>query len=346
MKKRKAKTRYHKLDISLISLCPRGMNCIPVVKKSQETPEDVEEGEIGLDIQTVVKEAGDFDKNGELDALVYVPEFPDAEGCVASAAVIKEAAETFAKNGMDIDIRHDEKPVGKERALVYQSYLIQKGDSRFEGLKDTEGNEVPTEGAWGVTIKLYDEELKKAYKEEGWNGVSMFGRAMGETLAKSDDDDGDTRNMLKKILDFVSLKKSAEQRQKQTPTHTNGSEDEMTKEEMAELTKMVATAVAKAIKPEAPEAQPVVEDVVKEFDPTDLKAVKAKLHEMKLAKMADGYDMDNPDDLEAYLEEMETMKAQEVGSKQKQRIARQTARKELSNDALCADALEAIADYK
>jgi len=81
------------------------------------------------------------------------------------------------KNGAKLDIRHDGKAIAKEKAFVAESFIIQKGDERFQGWKDYDGKEVDVSGGWGIVVKIDDPDLRKSYREDGWNGVSLAGHA-------------------------------------------------------------------------------------------------------------------------------------------------------------------------
>lgn len=167
--------RIKRARIKFISLCPKGANKLPTIFKADGA----------FELQLLSK---GLDEQGELTALVYAPEFRDSQGDIASAAVIKDMLYTSAKDGIEIDIRHDGKAIAKDKVYVAEQFLVQKGDPRFEGLKDYEGNVVDPTGAWGVVLKIDDPELRKLYREGEWAGVSMGGVAAFE---KSDEDMAD-----------------------------------------------------------------------------------------------------------------------------------------------------------
>lgn len=169
--------RIKKAHINRIALVPRGANQLPVLYKSDEQR---------VSISTLIKD--DIDSRGEITAIVYAPEMRDSQGDIASAEVIKEMSYEFSRSGLgDVDLRHDDKPVTKEQAFVAETFIVQKGDERFVGMKDYSGNDVgDLTGAWAVVIKVEDENLKKLYKEGKWNGVSMAGPAEVEYTEKED----------------------------------------------------------------------------------------------------------------------------------------------------------------
>lgn len=197
--------RIKKAHIKYISLVPQGANQMPVLYK--------EDGEIEL--QTLVKEQDE----GELLAVVYAPDFEDSQGDIASAEVIKDAAYEAMKRGVELDIRHDFKALSKDQAYVAESFLIQKGDERFQGFQDYRGNTIESlEGAWATVIKIDDPALREKYRNGEFQGVSMAGPAEVEVLKEEDPID----HLLAKLADRLS---------KPSPSE----EIELTKEEMEAL---------------------------------------------------------------------------------------------------------------
>lgn len=170
--------RIKKAKVKYISLCPKGKNKLPTLYK--------EDGADYLDLPMLLCKGPDFDDKGELLAVVYMPENPDADEHVASADVIKEMAYDFQKEDGQIDIRHDGKPVDKDRAFLAETFIVQKGDPRFSELRDYNGENVDATDSWGVVIKLEDPELRKAYREDGWQGVSLAGPALLVDETKED----------------------------------------------------------------------------------------------------------------------------------------------------------------
>jgi hypothetical protein len=157
--------RIKKAKINFLSLCPRGANQLPTILKDDGT----------FTLQTLVKASEDFDVKGELLNVVYAPELRDSQGDIASAEVIKEAMYDSSKSGMNIDIRHNNVAVPKDKAFIAESFIVQKGDARFADFKDYTGKAVDVTGAWATVVKIEDAELKRLYKTGEWNGVSMGG---------------------------------------------------------------------------------------------------------------------------------------------------------------------------
>ena len=148
--------RIKKARIQFVSLVPKGANGIATIYK--------DDGSFNFGL--LVKDAGSaFADKGELVAVVYAPERRDSQGDIASAEVIKEALYESARNGFDIDIRHDGKAVPRDKAFVAESFIVQKNDPRFTDMKDYSGTPVDPTGSWGVVLKIDDQELRKLYRE-------------------------------------------------------------------------------------------------------------------------------------------------------------------------------------
>lgn len=211
----------------------------------------------GVDFTLLTKASDKFDENGELLAVVYAPEVMDSQGDIASAEVIKDMMHTSMRDGIQIDVRHDMKPLSKDQAFIAESFEIQKGDPRFTGFKDYNGKAVDVTGAWGTVLKIEDANLRQQYRDGKWNGVSMAGAADVETINKSDDTPLD--RFLASITKRFGLDKD--------PTKDTDMNAEELKKALEENNKALAETIAKAIKGE-PEKTP--EQIEKE------KADKAK----------------------------------------------------------------------
>lgn len=234
--------RILKAKINFLSLCPRGANQLPTILKADDT----------FDIQTLVKANGDFDVRGELLNVVYAPELRDSQGDIASAEVIKDAMYEAAKSGMNIDIRHNNVAVAKDKAYIAESFIVQKGDARFADFKDYSGKVVDVTGAWATVVKIDDTDLRAKYKSGEWNGVSMGGHAA--FAAEKADELGIMGKMLDVLKSFI-------------PGHkTTDGDDDMKPEDIAKLKTEVVADVTTAltatltkagiIKAEAPAATP------------------------------------------------------------------------------------------
>lgn len=215
----KKKRRLKKGHVNFISLVPRGANQLPVMYKS--------EGD-NFTFQNLVKT---MTEEGELLSIVYTPEHRDSDGDIADAEVIKQMAYDAQKaGGVDIDIRHDGKALPREDAYVAETFIVQKGDKRFEGLKDYSGNEVDPEGAWAVIIKIENEDLRKQYRDGLWNGVSMGGTGAFSIEKGEDSDDPELEGRLLSM--FPGLEKM-----KAPKTQNPNKENTMTKEEVEKIVK-------------------------------------------------------------------------------------------------------------
>lgn len=275
--------RIKKAKIKFISLVPRGANKLPTIFK--------EDG--SFDVQLLAK---GMTEQGELTAVVYAPELRDSQGDIASAAVIKDMLYSAAKEGLEIDIRHDGKALGRDQVYVAEQFLVQKGDPRFEGLTDYDGNPVDPTGGWGVVIKIDDPSLRKLYAEGKWAGVSMGGVAEVEQEKE----------------DMSAADRIAAALEKKL----NNKESSMTDEQIQNLAKATAEATATAVvaalkadKPEpapapTPEPKPDARPVFK-GDPTNPEDVKAhrdalKKHDLqqRLAKAG------SPAEVDAILKEL------------------------------------------
>lgn len=241
--------RIIKAKIKFLSLVPKGANQMPVLYKADDSF-----------VAEMLVKATDIE-HGELVACVYAPELRDSQGEIASAEVIKDMMYDAAKEGVSIDLKHNEQPVSKDKAYVAESFLIQKGDPRFAGLTTYDGKAVDPTGGWGVVLKIEDPDLRKLYKDGKWNGVSMGGQAVRQ-VEKSDD-------TAQRIIDALASRLNLRN------TYIHGSID-MTGQELADalaknnesLTKSISEAVAKALTPPKtdPQATPLVTGAVKADD--------------------------------------------------------------------------------
>jgi hypothetical protein len=160
--------------ITSICLCKRGKNKLRTIYKSASNGEKGE-----LEIQTLMKANLE---QGELLNVVYAPERPDSDGEGMSAVEIRKAAHLAAQRGLTLDIEHDGVPIPKEDAWIAETFIVSKGDERFQDWKDYKGNSVgDLTGSWASLIRLESPKLRKAYRDGEFDGVSMFGLAAVET---------------------------------------------------------------------------------------------------------------------------------------------------------------------
>lgn len=235
----KAKRRILKGHIQFLSLCPKGANTISTVYKADDGKDK------NLSFSSLSK---DMNEKGEIIACVYSPNLVDSQGDVASAEVIKQMAYDFAKEGVGIDIRHDNKPISKDQAHVAESFIIQKNDPRYADMKDYNGNPVDVTQGWGVVIKVEDDNLKNLYRTGQWGGISMGGFVFAESAGEKED------SALTKALTqigqyFNKLKTNKEN------LEIEDMDAKEFKEILAENNKALATVLKEALQPQETEAQ-------------------------------------------------------------------------------------------
>lgn len=258
--------RIKRAKIKFLSLVPKGANRLPPIYKSESGAFEVSLLTKGLT------------EKGELLAVVYAPEFRDSQGDIASAEVVKDMLYESARDGLEIDLRHDGKAIDRRKAFVAESFLIQKGDPRFVGLKDYDGNPVDPTGAWGVVVKIEDEGLRKLYREGAWRGVSMGGEGLFQT-EKQDSDE-----LAEKIAASLAKK-------------LNPEEEDMTDEQIEKLTKGILEGVSRLVSPPTPAQAPAAQNnaspqappasPVFKGDPTcaeDVKTYREEVRKFNLSK--------------------------------------------------------------
>lgn len=134
----------------------------------------------------------------KLLGLVYVPDFTDADGEFADADVIREAAHEALARGVKIDREHNFEDLGEGVQLV-ESFIVQKGDKRFEGWLDRVGRKLDATGSWGVVLKINDPEILGAVKAGDIKSLSMAGVASFEPVAKSEKTMDLTEDQIKQL---------------------------------------------------------------------------------------------------------------------------------------------------
>jgi len=229
MAKEKVKTkRIVKANIRFISLCERGANTLSTIYKADDGEDK------SVDLTTICK---DMNEQGEIIACMYAPEKVDSQGDIASAAVIKEFAHDFQKNGDGIDIKHNEDVLSKDDVYVAESFIIQKGDERFSDMKDYDGNIADVTGGWGVILKVDSEDLRGLYRSGEWSGVSMGGTAVKK-------EDADPSGLLKALKSIAAHFKSDDNK-----VNKNTENDmALNKEDLEQVSKTVVETMAKVNK--------------------------------------------------------------------------------------------------
>lgn len=286
--------------IKFISLVPRGANQLPVIYKSDDDT---------VNFTSLTKAMDKFDEKGELLSVVYAPEMVDSQGDIASEETIKEMMYNAAKDGYDVDIRHDGKALAKEEAYIAESFIIQKGDPRFAEFENYKGEKVDVTGGWATVIKIENQDLRKAYREGKWNGVSMAGD--GVFAAEKQDQDG-----VRKFLDL--LKDSLKNKPDSGDLNMDKSElTEILTKNNETLATAITEGITKALKPdgetkggsgdgkavekaECPVAKPTLKDA------TDLKQVEKYQKELVAYKAAQSVDWEDPESIAEYQKAMAT----------------------------------------
>lgn len=277
--------RIKKANISFISLVPAGANKLPAIYKADGS----------VEVSTLIQAAKDFDEQGELTAVVYAPNLRDSQGDIADESVVKQMAYDFIANGGKVDIRHDGKPVGPEKARVAQTFLVQKSDERFHGWKDRDGNAVDLTGAWATVIKIDDPELRKKYRSGEWAGVSMGGTAIVEQ------EKSDLESLLKALLS------------KMNPPNPNQKDEAMDKAELQAMFKEFTTELVKALKPEPKKNEPEEKKddaPVFKGDVSNPRDVRKHARQVELYALKKGTDWSDPKSIHAYSEAVAALKAE------------------------------------
>lgn len=258
--------KIKRAHVTTIALCKSPKNGFRTVLKADGK----------FELQTLSKANG----KDELLAVVYAPEKPDSDEEFTDAAVIKAMAHEYVRDHRKLDIEHDGQSLTNDEAFLAESFIIAKGDERFENWKDHDDNVVKDlTGAWGVVIKLVDPTLQKAQQDGLLDGVSMFGMAAFERA--------ETKAASKRVAERIGAAKQ----------HTEGIQ--MEDKELRELFAAQTTAITKALEPltlvtkaKDDKKIPEIEAPVFKGDPTsdkDLEAFEKSLTAYELRKgMADG----------------------------------------------------------
>lgn len=185
----KPRRRIRDAKITHVSLCKRGANRLPVLFKSKDGKEVVE-------VAPIVKYDDD---QGEMTALVYIPDHVDADGDTAEADAIRKMCHSWAASGSQVDINHDLKPLSRDQVFVAENFIVQKDDPRFRNWTDSSGKPVDATGGWAQVYKFIDPDLRAAAKAGEIGGVSMYGPAEVEQLT-----DADLQAIAKSVLDALT----------------------------------------------------------------------------------------------------------------------------------------------
>ena len=185
--------RLINLEVDFIALVKKPANNKPVLLKS------------GTARTFQITKADD--ETQRVYGIVYSPEQEDLQGDVADAETIRKAADRFMREGLqkNIDLEHSFTP--EPNTYVAESWLTQKGDSRF--------SEEPV-GSWAVGIQIAKTEIWDRFKAGELTGLSLAGNAIAKSV-----DEG-VPSWFKKIFSSNEAAPTAK-------------EKDMTKEEIAEI---------------------------------------------------------------------------------------------------------------
>lgn len=155
--------------VKRLALCKRGKNGMTTLFKSEGG---------NFELMTLTK--GDAEK-GELLSVMWPKGIADADGdFVDTDLAIKSMLSSLIANGGALDIEHDGKVLPPEAAYISEVFTIQKSDPRFADWKDYNGETVDVTGGAAVKIQIDDPDLRRAYRDGDWDGVSLFGPAAVE----------------------------------------------------------------------------------------------------------------------------------------------------------------------
>lgn len=267
------KRRILKADVTRLALCKRGKNSLQTLYKGE-----------GAAFSALVKAAPGFEERGELLFVAAVPGLDFSDGdFYGSADAVRDSAHAFLRNGGQLDIEHDGKVLGKSDAVVVESFVIQKGDPRFEGWKDYAGAAVNVDGGWGGLIKIDSPALRKSYASGEWDGVSLYApSAQLQVIEKSEGDAllASLRNL------FAGLAG--------TPNTNSTEDDSMTPEQIAALSKSIVDGIAAALKPVEAKPEPKVETIAFEGDINDPAALRKHEAKLRAAALLKSGDLNDP----------------------------------------------------
>jgi hypothetical protein len=268
-------------NVKYISLCPRGKNLISTLYKEDDGT---------VEFSTLVK-ADQLEEKGELT------DISDADGDFADRDGIASMCKSFMKNGAQIDLRHNEKPLSRDEIYVSECFLSKSGDAEFAGMQDKLGRELNMDGAMVIRLQVDSEELRKSYREGEWDGVSLFGPAQVEMVSKEQSTED--------ILDALAFRlrgtsNNPEDEIDMKPEDLKKALDEQT----VALAKAVTEGVVTALKP----AEETVEETVTKAsdevsfvgDKANPADVLAHAEKLKLAQLQKSVDWSDPASVAAY----------------------------------------------
>lgn len=159
---RKVKRWMRKPNVLRVSLCPQPRNRFRGVYKSASCT--------AVEMPSYVR--ADSEK-GELMVLALAPNQADIDGDGVSPEDIQTAMISWADNGYRTDLDHDGKDLERKDITPFEIFQVQKGDVRFEGMKDMDGASVDPTGAWAINYKIKDPALRAKVRDREWTGASI-----------------------------------------------------------------------------------------------------------------------------------------------------------------------------
>jgi hypothetical protein len=276
-------------NILFISLCPLGKNGFATLYKAETEH---------AEFTGLTKALDNFDEKGQLAAVVWAPDRRDSEGDFASAATVEKMAHSFLRNGAEIDLMHDCKPLNAEDVYVAESFIIQKGDPRFANVENYDGNVVDVTGGWGVIMQINSPELRKAYREGEWAGVSMYGPAKVREVETVD------KAKVEAIRTVITQKETEDMK----PEEIQALVDEKVTEALKKADDERAEAAAAEATEETEETEETTEkSEAPEIDLTDPEAVREHAKAKRIEALKADVDWNDPKAVEAYAEKLEKL---------------------------------------
>lgn len=153
------------IKISSISLVQKVRNRLPLFFHGQDQ----------IEFKNLVINSRD----GTLTILVFDPSASFLKDSLVKPGLFRDMAHEYMRSGAKLEKAHSGKAIGKQKAAVVESFFVQRGDPRFEGLVDYENKPVDATGAWAIVVKLIDPKVNMLYRgAAAWSGASIFGEAI------------------------------------------------------------------------------------------------------------------------------------------------------------------------
>lgn len=295
--------RIRQPEVTYLSLCPKGKNRLPVLYKA-----DGQGGKVEIELATVLK-ADALEERGELWAIAYAPDLEDSDGHFAGPEDVALMQRTHMRNGGKLDLRHEGRTLTPEEAYLAQSFIVQKGDSRFVGMQTEQGTTINEEGAWATQIQIESLDLRKKYREGKWGGVSLFGEAILEPVEKERQAEA-----AELVLQALARALQKETGGDSLPCEDNDMDEATLRRVLGEhqvsLLKEVDTKILAAIEPLKPKAETKKEgestDGPPKFvgDPRNLRHVERHLAKMEKFERQQEVDWTDPDAVRDHLDSL------------------------------------------